>query len=638
MKPESLELIPNWAPTADLMLSKVPRSVEEHERTRCGIFTTSGRSPYGGISELRHGLDARLGVVFESEEFSSVTGMWPLPIRTVNGLFFILSFPLRSALLHLSGNASDMEPNYDEANCGIHFASETLLASVIPGDKIVQICRRSIAIVSPRKVGSEDDRMTLQRECFESMPLNVTISAAAVEADSGVILTAFRDDVENSYQLAQLIADIDGARVIKVGNAADLAQEGTCVWLSRMEGELVAFVGTMNGKVQIFQIDEKQGLIPLIDHIIFSQEFQTSETPRPLAGSPIPCESVVILRAPQTKDPTRTEYIMVCGLRNGNLYTVELNLHLREPADNPKSTAEPERPTVETEGRTARIVLSFGRKKTLAMGYTSVKVIEDASNPGLSAFVLCGSEICQLRCADWRYMGLHINSVWFTDRKQPWLQQAPISTLARIPKLDHIEKGLADALVCIYQSTFLVAQLEEKASTVPRTLSIHGTPTKVFYSEGYKMIVTAGLRTEICHPKPPSGHVVRPGKRVTRGIIQFMGRNTQPNEDYATVELLPSERVYALTEWLYQGVDGSRYCSVVAGTGFTGSKDRHLTGRVLFLQFLVDNPKGCKVKVNKVWEVQEGPVYAIAPYGATHLVFTAGNMLRMETFHTIKRK
>ena len=67
------ETIPNWASVTDMVVSALPG---KSQRSRGGVFVTSCRQPYGAITELRRGLEARLSVYCEIEGLRSVTEVW----------------------------------------------------------------------------------------------------------------------------------------------------------------------------------------------------------------------------------------------------------------------------------------------------------------------------------------------------------------------------------------------------------------------------------------------------------------------------------------------------------------------------------------------------------------------------------
>jgi hypothetical protein len=69
-----VESIPNWTPLTDLSVTQIssPRASGEHRRS--AIFVANGHSPYGEISELRHGMQAIVDNDFSG--INGCTGIW----------------------------------------------------------------------------------------------------------------------------------------------------------------------------------------------------------------------------------------------------------------------------------------------------------------------------------------------------------------------------------------------------------------------------------------------------------------------------------------------------------------------------------------------------------------------------------
>ena len=87
----SVQHLPNWSPSIDLISSNLPHGREMTPRRSESLFTTSGRQPYGNVNELRYGLRARMSTVFSMDEFRGCTRVWALPIEESDELILLLT-------------------------------------------------------------------------------------------------------------------------------------------------------------------------------------------------------------------------------------------------------------------------------------------------------------------------------------------------------------------------------------------------------------------------------------------------------------------------------------------------------------------------------------------------------------------
>ena len=146
MQMELIETLPNWASATDMVTSTLPG---KSQRSRDGVFITSCRQPFGAITELRRGLEARLSVYFELDNLKSVTDIWALPLMPTGYALVVLSSPAGSRFLEISPDP-EMENTGELEGHGLGLDSDrrTLAASVTRDGKIVQITERKICITT----------------------------------------------------------------------------------------------------------------------------------------------------------------------------------------------------------------------------------------------------------------------------------------------------------------------------------------------------------------------------------------------------------------------------------------------------------------------------------------------------------
>jgi hypothetical protein len=150
------ESIQNWSPAQDIVTTSKfqDREIEEPETDYHGrehfpkpdrIFACVGKGTKGSITEFRYGLEARLGL--ETEFHTPVMDVWVSSAslclgKDDGGSFFLLSFLNRSALLHLSNDASEID-DLDQTSTFLDLTHRTIAAS-LHGYCMIQVTEQSI--------------------------------------------------------------------------------------------------------------------------------------------------------------------------------------------------------------------------------------------------------------------------------------------------------------------------------------------------------------------------------------------------------------------------------------------------------------------------------------------------------------
>ena len=303
MELEYLESLPNWAPITDTMVSRLPGVQTGYDRQREALFATTGRSPYGAVSELRWGLNALVGAAIDSPDFSGVTAMWTLYDAAHDGTFFLLSFPLGSYLFHLSIPSLEITDDFGE-QCGIQLSEETLAAGSIGSYWAVQVTQKAIYLLN----SSSADGVLLRDDTVE-FPPDTTALAAAVHSQFPLVVTAIRHDTETRLELGQIVYP-EGKASLENKATHSLPADPTCLSIVDIDGIPHAFVGTTNALLLLFRIDG-HGLTLVIEERVDDDA---------LRGSPIVCENVALLTSKSADDA----HVLVCGMRDGSLYSFDL--------------------------------------------------------------------------------------------------------------------------------------------------------------------------------------------------------------------------------------------------------------------------------------------------------------------------
>ncbi|MCJ1298534.1 hypothetical protein MMC08_001324, partial [Hypocenomyce scalaris] len=160
IEPRATQTIHNWAPTIDFVTARVSSSshgIQRHVSSsnegpmfRERIFACTGRgSKHGAVSELRYGVEARIGTSVEIED--GVLDLWALSALSGGDTFVLLSYSATTMLLHIPSDLGNSESEIklvEDENMGLYFDARTITAGVTTEDFIIQITESSIHVTS----------------------------------------------------------------------------------------------------------------------------------------------------------------------------------------------------------------------------------------------------------------------------------------------------------------------------------------------------------------------------------------------------------------------------------------------------------------------------------------------------------
>ncbi|KAJ9636698.1 hypothetical protein H2199_007692 [Coniosporium tulheliwenetii] len=574
-----MESLPNWAPTTDFLVT-ANLGGDTTAAQRDSIFTTAGRAPHGAVCELRAGLEARIGFIFDSEELSSVASVWAFADAAERGVYFVMATPTQSLLIRIGEDETGdtvVDTAFDDTSCGLDFEHTTVTAASISNQYIMQATPCAVRVL-------DISSASLPQVAVQELSSDETLIAASVCRHLSAVFVAIRQGSEISLRSLRISDGPGGAALRKFGDAHLLSTEITCLAVFRIQDKSYVLVGLANGSVRLMSVDPIHGLEPESEHEISAPSSQSA---------PSICESAIVLQSAPVSG-TCTDFLIVCSLRNGTLRTMGIEL-IKHEADSSYD-------------------LCFGRTDTVNLGFTSTRIVSDSSKV-TSAFATCGNNFCRLDYTGGRTSGLLIRSIWFTDLNQPAFQQSPVAALSQIPYGEDLDrKNLTGALACICGSQFLVARLDDEPKVVPRRIPMSdATPSRIMYSSRLEKIVTGSLQTH--------SPVVSPEDITSvKAQLQFV-------DGEKVLKTTPlAERVYAMLDWTYEDAQGRKYGFLLLGLGnLEGS-----WGRVTFLSA---RPEGNNVNVYEKFHLEfDKPVLAIALYDQTKLVIAVGSDLRLYSF------
>jgi hypothetical protein len=193
-----VQSVSNWTPIADFVAADVRTGnskrevVHKSNSRRDRVFACTGRGAHGCVTELQFGMEARIGTY--SEYLPGINQIWSFSDLAGSGTLFLFSFPLRSSLLHMSADLSDIQ-EMDEDTSGMRLECRTLAAGSF-SHHIVQITERSVYVYQQQRSLTSPTILCFTRHVDS---IGEKIVGAAFEESTYSIVTAVERDGE--YQL-----------------------------------------------------------------------------------------------------------------------------------------------------------------------------------------------------------------------------------------------------------------------------------------------------------------------------------------------------------------------------------------------------------------------------------------------------
>ena len=239
-----------------------------------------------------------------------------------------------------------------------------------------------------------------------------------------------------------------------------------------------------------------------------------------------------------------------------------------------------------------------------------------------------------------------LNKIYLTGHDLPTFQQSSITPFTQTDPVD-IDGPMAGAIYFLAESQLHMACLKHEPCLIPRQLPVEGSPAKVLYSNYLKKLIVLFIRIVITQPRQTNGHHVRAAQRALRPRISFLDPNFDPVEndpddldDRASrdlVECNPGEKVLGMMEWFPLEEDDKAYPLLVLNT-LIKQYGHAASGRLMLFAMR----KGANDEVTLDFKNHfefDSPVYAVASYGRSSLVYCCGKdlVLRKLTMNTSKR-
>jgi hypothetical protein len=270
------------------------------------IFTCSGIGTKPGvITELRYGIEARIGSLIFQEDPTSVTEVWALSNFGVGGTFLLLSDPVSSTLISLPAGDEELSVLDDETS-GLDLGVPTLAAATTRDRVAIQVTSSSLNL-------SVIGEPTLRYSSRVPNHPSERVIAAAASGTLSLLAAAIRNGDNIRIEIWKVERSEAGLGCTLIGQPISLAQEPICLAISRLDSRDLLYIGTSDGNLLA-------GWIDFQGPITFAQ--QTIEYPDDHDDSKA-CESLSLLI---TAGPGYPRHTLVCGLRSGYMALVSLSV------------------------------------------------------------------------------------------------------------------------------------------------------------------------------------------------------------------------------------------------------------------------------------------------------------------------
>ena len=294
------------------------------------------------------------------------------------------------------------------------------------------------------------------------------------------------------------------------------------------------------------------------------------------------------------------------------------------------------------------------------MGNTSVIVLPDTSTAAeplfisSQAIISCGEDLCRLvyqhpqREPDRAY----IQNIWIVAQDEPGLHQSSISAIGQADPW-HINPMTKTAQLFFIEGSVLhITNLEPSlpSHTVVRSTKVPGTPNRILYSRGLQKLIVAFTTLRVIESRPNSNQTRSSSNRLLFPSLMLLDPNDNDEETESTSplnitapdEMLPERRtgiigpsgmkILGLIEWK-PFVRNKEYLLIVVNTLRARRDGRPNTGSIKIFALTKKAPDQVGIELKETVKC-DAPVYSVASYGPSSLVYTSGNTLNLLTLNT----
>ncbi|EHK20253.1 uncharacterized protein TRIVIDRAFT_58763 [Trichoderma virens Gv29-8] len=504
---QKVGILPNWSPVVDmtttnefsswygnnadhqLAQSRTTSQQRNKIRKQDSIFSASGRGLEGSVVQWRWGIEARIGLDIETGE--PIRQAWTFTAHRNNDreLYGLLALPHSSVVLRLSESLDQVDAIPPE-DTPFDLASRTL-HTVQVSETIVQITEMSINVATP----------TASSRCLIAEAVGMP-DATAESAFCIGHTVVFSTHVGQVSRLHTMKAEgIDFAMI----GSWDAQGEVTCVSIFTVSSNSFIAAASMYNGVPWISIYSASGEAIVSKSITSGQDGVDGAELEALTSISV---------AHQGED----QVDLILGSRCGSLVTARI------------SDQSPDNMTWNSEAIGVARVEVF----PFSVPYTETS----------TAFACCDNKLILLSNFspdDCKFTSKHF--VWPTDSNEPSMPSPPIHSVHRVPQNLSGQDGHISLLI-LAGSRLLLADCGPRIGNVPRSISIHGTPTRIIFSHVLNCLIVAMVtddRPTLLFIDPETGLIISAPTDKDRHRVEFisgLGR--------------PGDRIFGLHEWLYK--------------------------------------------------------------------------------------
>lgn len=577
MKFDLIQTIPNWASATDMMSAKELHANRHQSNHIDNVLVTSGRQPYGTVTEIRRGLEGRMAASVPLDILRSVTDLWAVPDRLMGSVVLVLSSPQGTKLFQIDGEFEEILEIEDMT--AFDLSQSTLTAGIIASGQLVQVTSHGFCVTGSIQGNFED---TVRKECEG----NTIILVAQLIYDDNSLATVEEDESGCSV-CCYTLTSTDNEPHVQVRGSARLTSTALCIAAAKIGPAVLVATSTADGTIEVVHFTDTESTSSTI----------TTQLPESSAkvDSRGICDHITILQA---RDGAEEPAILSisCGLRDGRIVIFLLDL---DP------------------GTENNLKLS----KEIAFRDSTVKLVP-LNNDKSAAYALSGSDLCLL---NWDGS---IENIWLADKAEPDMAQPSIITCAQTPQDIWLSsKTMADLLVAVSEDELHFAAVQPGSTTVPRQIPVDGTPNRLIHAESLRSIVCSTLFADV-RTFPSRSNRPPEERRQIWPIVHFIPSSKDGGTTYLH-HMQPGDRVNAILEWTYTATESNKLYSYIVVGGKHIRRSGQAQGRVTFLKARFRNRKFGQVDgVAEVYKIDfADEVTALAQLDNHTIVICAGELV-----------
>jgi replication-dependent DNA damage repair protein MMS1 len=614
MKPNVLQIFPNWSPIIDFDLNHSESDGQPQ------LFLTTGRQPFSYVTEMRFGHDASVksNAYFGDPNMKGATGIWRIaPAFLEDITIYFVSFPNYTEVFCL-------DQNEDEAVVLEALEDSTMTILHLGNDLVMQICSSRIRLfrVSYQDDASSDEIRLTSLLSSEHEHVETLVATCSVPGmDAAVLLAGQRTTQHLQIDLLGIQDETDSNWKLKsfpvLGNDIPNAMAafhdpgyGHFVILGGSTGIMSVLRFTWDECVKIVDLGEDDGFTTMSKIV----------------------DSLIVL--PAGKNAESHTYFILSGFRDGSvgLYT----LRILGPAT---------------------VKMTF--IESVNIGQSAVTLHTDLESVELVVFAISGNSTFRILILPFGVSScIIVANVWFNDSFNINFPQplAPVMHVDSTFRDKRNSNRICSQITVFTSGNLFMARVDGERSQVPRKIPLlpwtdnddldsapttektgetePGTPHLIMNLEDSDILAVATSRWELI-PSPASSNTSpatqrnrnRQDRRLWRGVLHFVDKSVRygglegreeddgTNSNPVCVPFSPGERILAMCEWKAQVRNSSsgniRY--LLVGTSVPINDEGAREGKLYFMLPTIVDKKLREINVTTV-KIVDTPVRALAPY------------------------